>query len=92
MPLYNNYIFSYRYSTLFTRVLKNNTKEDNKMKIIKKEEFPQVLQNFLDSHSITQAELARMLDVPKQTVNGWIKGRTMPKYERLERLMEMMEE
>ena len=62
------------------------------MKIIKKEEFPQVLQNFLDSHSITQAELARMLDVPKQTVNGWIKGRTMPKYERLARIMEMMEE
>ena len=62
------------------------------MKIIKKEEFPQVLQNFLDSHSITQAEFARMLEVPKQTVNGWIKGRTMPKYERLERLMEMMEE
>ena len=62
------------------------------MKIIKKEEFPQVLQNFLDSHSISQTELARMLDVPKQTVNGWIKGRTMPKYERLERLMEMMEE
>ena len=62
------------------------------MKIIKKEEFPQVLQNFLDSHSITQAELARMLDVPKQTVNGWIKGRTMPKYERLIQIMEMMEE
>ena len=62
------------------------------MKIIKKEEFPQVLQNFLDSHSITQAELAQMLDVPKQTVNGWIKGRTMPKYERLARIMEMMEE
>ena len=62
------------------------------MKIIKKEEFPQVLQNFLNSHSITQSELARMLDVPKQTVNGWIKGRTMPKYERLARIMEMMEE
>ena len=62
------------------------------MKIIKKEEFPQVLQNFLDSHSIAQTELARMLDVPKQTVNGWIKGRTMPKYERLARIMEMMEE
>ena len=62
------------------------------MKIIKKEEFPQVLQNFLDSHSITQAELARILEVPKQTVNGWIKGRTMPKYERLARIMEMMDE
>ena len=62
------------------------------MKIIKKEEFPQVLQNFLNSHSITQSELARMLDVPKQTVNGWIKGRTMPKYERLARIMEMMDE
>ena len=61
------------------------------MKIIKKEEFPQVLQNFLDSHSITQTELARMLDVPKQTVNGWIKGRTMPKYERLIQIMEMMD-
>ena len=61
------------------------------MKVIKKEEFPQVLQNFLDSHSITQAELARMLDVPKQTVNGWIKGRTMPKYERLIQIMEMMD-
>lgn len=61
------------------------------MKIIKKEEFPQVLQNFLDSHSITQAELARMLDVPKQTVNGWIKGRTMPKYERLIQIMEMID-
>ena len=61
------------------------------MKIIKKEEFPQALQNFLDSNSITQAELARMLDVPKQTVNGWIKGRTMPKYERLIQIMEMMD-
>lgn len=61
------------------------------MKIIKKEEFPQVLQNFLDSHSITQTELARMLDVPKQTVNGWIKGRTMPKYERLIQIMEMID-
>ena len=62
------------------------------MKVIKKEEFPQVLQNFLNSHSISQAEFARMLEVPKQTVNGWIKGRTMPKYERLARIMEMMEE
>ena len=62
------------------------------MKVIKKEEFPQVLQNFLNFHSITQSELARMLDVPKQTVNGWIKGRTMPKYERLIQIMEMMEE
>ena len=62
------------------------------MKIIKKEEFPQVLQNFLDSHSISQTEFARMLDVPKQSINGWIKGRTMPKYERLARIMEMMEE
>ena len=90
--MYNNYIFSYRYSTLFTRVLKNTIEEDNQMKIIKKEAFPQALQNFLNSHSITQSELARMLDVPKQTVNGWIKGRTMPKYERLARIMEMMEE
>ena len=62
------------------------------MKIIKKEEFPQALQNFLDSNSITQAEFARMLDVPKQTINSWIKGRTMPKYERLIQVMEMMEE
>ena len=62
------------------------------MKVIKKEEFPQTLQNFLDSHSISQTELARMLDVPKQTINSWIKGRTMPKYERLVRIMEMMEE
>lgn len=62
------------------------------MKIIKKEEFPQTLQNFLDSHSISQTEFARMLDVPKQTINSWIKGRTMPKYERLVRIMEMMEE
>ena len=61
------------------------------MKIIKKEEFPQALQNFLYSHSISQAEFARMLDVPKQTVNGWIKGRTMPKYERLIQIMEMMD-
>lgn len=61
------------------------------MKIIKKEEFPQTLRNFLDSHSISQAEFARMLDVPKQTVNGWIKGRTMPKYERLIQIMEMMD-
>ena len=61
------------------------------MKIIKKEEFPQALQNFLDSHSISQAEFARMLNIPKQTVNGWIKGRTMPKYERLIQIMEMMD-
>ena len=62
------------------------------MKVIKKEEFPQVLQNFLDSHSITQAELARLLNVPKQTVNNWIKGRAMPSYDRTIRLMEMMDE
>ena len=62
------------------------------MKVIKKEEFPQTLQNFLDSHSITQAELARLLNAPKQTVNNWVKGRAMPSYDRAIRLMEMMEE
>lgn len=61
------------------------------MKIIRKEEFPQLLQDFLNDNSISQAEFARMLNVPKQTVNGWIKGRAMPKYERLERIMELME-
>ena len=65
---------------------------ENKMKVINKEDFPQVLQNFLNSHSITQAELARMLGVPKQTVNSWIKGRAMPSYGRAIRLMEMMDE
>ena len=62
------------------------------MKIIKKEDFPQVLQGFLDSKSISQAELARILNVPKQTINNWIKGRAMPSYDRAIRLMEMMEE
>lgn len=62
------------------------------MKIIKKEDFPQVLQDFLDSKSISQAELARILNVPKQTINNWIKGRSMPSYDRAIRLMEMMEE
>ena len=62
------------------------------MKIIKKEDFPQVLQGFLDSKSISQAELARILNVPKQTINNWIKGRSMPSYDRAIRLMEMMEE
>ena len=62
------------------------------MKIINKEDFPQALQYFLSSHSITQAELARMLGVPKQTVNSWIKGRAMPGYDRAIRLMEMMDE
>ena len=64
----------------------------NKMKIIKKEDFPQVLQNFLNSNSISQTELANLLNVPKQTVNNWIKGRSMPSYDRAIRLMEMMEE
>lgn len=64
----------------------------NKMKIIKKEDFPQVLQGFLDSKSISQAELARILNVPKQTINNWIKGRSMPSYDRAIRLMEMMDE
>ena len=62
------------------------------MKMIKKEDFPQALQGFLDSKSISQAELARILDVPKQTVNNWVKGRAMPSYDRAIRLMEMMEE
>ena len=62
------------------------------MKIIKKEEFPQVLQGFLDSKSISQVELARILNVPKQTINNWIKGRSMPSYDRAIRLMEMMDE
>lgn len=61
------------------------------MKIIKKEDFPQVLQDFLDSKSISQAELAHILNVPKQTINNWIKGRSMPSYDRAIRLMEMME-
>ena len=64
----------------------------NKMKMIKKEDFPQVLQDFLDSKSISQAELARILNVPKQTINNWIKGRSMPSYDRAIRLMEMMDE
>ena len=72
--------------------IKDDTQEDNKMKIIKKEDFPQVLQGFLDSKSISQAELARILNVPKQTINNWIKGRSMPSYDRAIRLMEMMEE
>ena len=54
--------------------------------------FPQVLQGFLDSKSISQAELARILNVPKQTINNWIKGRSMPSYDRAIRLMEMMDE
>ena len=62
------------------------------MKIIKKEDFPQVLQGFLESKSISQAELARILNVPKQTINNWIKGRSMPSYDRAIRLMEMMDE
>ena len=62
------------------------------MKIIKKEDFPQVLQDFLDSKSISQTELARILNVPKQTINNWIKGRSMPSYDRAIRLMEMMNE
>ena len=62
------------------------------MKVINKEDFPQALQNFLNSHAITQSELARMLGVPKQTVNSWIKGRAMPGYDRAIRLMEMMDE
>ena len=62
------------------------------MKIIKKEDFPQALQGFLDSKSISQAELARILNVPKQTINNWIKGRSMPSYDRAIRLMEMMDE
>ena len=62
------------------------------MKIIKKEDFPQVLQDFLDSKSISQTELARILNVPKQTINNWIKGRSMPSYDRAIRLMKMMDE
>lgn len=73
-------------------VLKMILRRINKMKIIKKEDFPQVLQGFLDSKSISQAELARLLDVPKQTINNWIKGRSMPSYDRAIRLMEMMDE
>lgn len=73
-------------------VLKMILRRINKMKIIKKEDFPQVLQGFLDSKSISQAELARILNVPKQTINNWIKGRSMPSYDRAIRLMEMMDE
>ena len=62
------------------------------MNFIKREELPQILQNFLNDNSISQTELARMLNVPKQTVNNWLKGRAMPSYDRAIRLMEMMEE
>lgn len=62
------------------------------MKLIEREEFPQILLRFLNSHSMTQRELARRLGVPNETVNGWIKGRAMPKYDRLMRLLEMMED
>lgn len=73
-------------------VLKMILRRKNKMKIIKKEDFPQTLQDFLDSKSISQTELARILNVPKQTINNWIKGRSMPSYDRAIRLMEMMDE
>lgn len=85
-------IFFYNYSTFSMGVLKMILRRINKMKIIKKEDFPQVLQDFLDSKSISQAELARILNVPKQTINNWIKGRSMPSYDRAIRLMEMMDE
>lgn len=61
------------------------------MSFIKREELPQILQNFLNDNSISQTELARILNVPKQTVNNWLKGRAMPNYERLVALMELME-
>lgn len=86
------HIFLCDFSTLSTGVLKMILGRKNKMKIIKKEDFPQVLQNFLDSNSISQTELANLLNVPKQTVNNWIKGRAMPSYDRAIRLMEMMDE
>lgn len=62
------------------------------MKLLNKKELPQALQHFLNSHSMTQAELARRLDIPPQTVNGWVKGHAVPKYDRLVLLMEMMED
>lgn len=61
------------------------------MNFIKREELPQILQNFLNDNSISQAELARTLNVPKQTINNWLKGRAMPSYERLIALMELIE-
>lgn len=61
------------------------------MNFIKREELPHILQNFLNDNSISQTELARILNVPKQTVNNWLKGRAMPNYDRLVALMELIE-
>ena len=58
---------------------------------IKTEDFPNALKNYLSIADISQVELAEKLGVPKQTVNNWIKGRSMPNHKRLEKLLEMIE-
>lgn len=62
------------------------------MKYIKSADFPSALLSYLKEAELTQAEFARKLEVPKQTVNNWVKGRSMPGHKTLEKIMEMMEE
>ena len=35
----------------------------------------ETLQDIIDAQGLTQAELAGMLDVKRQTVHGWVRGR-----------------
>lgn len=62
------------------------------MKYIKSEDFPSALLSFLKETEQTQTEFARKLGIPKQTINNWIKGRSMPGHKTFEKIMEMMEE
>lgn len=36
------------------------------------------LQQFLDRHRLSQTELAKSIEVSRETVNRWIRGRTVP--------------
>lgn len=62
------------------------------MLYIKTEDFPAILLQYLEKAGKTQVAFARELGVPKQTVSNWVKGRNMPSYKRLEKILEMMEE
>lgn len=86
-------VFILKRILILREVLNNNTQQEEvKMLYIKTEDFPAILLQYLEKAGKTQAAFARELGVPKQTVSNWVKGRNMPSYKRLEKILEMMEE
>ena len=53
--------------------------------------IPELLQRKLTASGLTQAELARRLNVAPQHVNDWLRGRRQPRAATLDRILRVLD-